>query len=504
MVFDDRRRLIRTTGDREMFVENCRVVARGTRLSRTLLATAGDRLSLERFLWTGAPDLGAFEVEMLNLVEVDAEGRCIAAINFDPDDRRAASLELLERLHRSCAAPWLAKLVDVGRAFIDRDLERLRAALPDDFVFHDHRRAGAGRLEGAEAYVAWMATLFESSPDAIIEPIYYLALEPHAGLAVAHSFGALAEGGAFENVFVQVMHEGCAELFEVEDLDRAWACFEELRLDATRIPANAASRASGRRHELWQARDWAALRTLASPDFTFEDRSKIARVSGDVETWIENNRFVHGGLEERELIGTAGDRIALERVLWRGGTEDSPVEREHLRLTEVDAEGRIRASIRFDPDDRAAAFAEAQARFVAGEAAAVGGQAPCLALALAVARHDWETARGCLGPDAAFHDHRPLSLGDLSGYQWVEALRVQVELAPDVQAEVLRILAWNRHGRVEVVRRFGTLRDGGPFENVFVVIELTEGDHVPHYEVFDVADAGRALARFDELCADRP
>jgi hypothetical protein len=54
-----------------------------------------------------------------------------------------------------------------------------------------------------------------------------------------------------------------------------------------------------------------------------------------------------------------------------------------------------------------------------------------------------------------------------------------------------------------VVRRFGTLRDGGPFENFFVVVASTEGRHVPRYEIFDVADADRALACFDELCTQR-
>ena len=273
------------------------------------------------------------------------------------------------------------------------------------------------------------------------------------------------------------------------------------------IPPNAASRARDRSYEAWQAGDWAALRALASPDFTFEDRGKRALVSGDVDVWIENQQFVRaesGARITRALTGTAGDRISLERILWTGGPAESPVEREHLRLTDVDAAGRIRASIRFDLDDRAAAFAEAHARFVAGEAAATGGQAPLVALSVAMARHDWETLHGCLAPDAVVHDHRMLSLGELGPEQWVESLRVQVDLAPDVKAEGFRILGWNRHGRVLVCRRFGTLRDGGPFENFFVTVELSDGDRIPRYEIFDVADADRALARFEELCSDRP
>jgi hypothetical protein len=513
-VFDDRQPASLTTGGRDMLIANVRLVASsGTRVSRPLLATAGDRLALERARLTGADAASSFEIENLWLTEVDAEGRVVAVIVFDPDDRRAASAELFERHARSDAARWTpAAVFEYFRALNDHDLERCRAALPDDFVFHDHRRTGVGRLESADDYVASLTPLFERAPGWTIEALYYVVEEKHGTLAVARWFGTLAEGGEFETVVVRLVlyrgdRLGEIELFEPENLDVARARFEELRPDATRIPPNAASRLRDRSYEAWKTRDWAALRAFASPDFTFEDRGKRALVRGDVEMWIESQQFVRsesGARVARELIGTAGERIALERIVWSGGPAGSPVEREHLRLTELDADGRLRASIRFDLDDRAAAFAEAHARFVAGEAAATGGQAPLVALSVAMARHDWETLRGCMAPDAVVHDHRMLSLGELGPDQWVESLRVRVDLAPDVKPEWFRILAWNRHGRVSVARAFGTLRDGGPFENVFVVVALVEGDRLQRFEIFDVTDADRALARFEELCSDRP
>ena len=170
-------------------------------------------------------------------------------------------------------------------------------------------------------------------------------------------------------------------------------------------------------------------------------------------------------------------------------------------MTEVDAAGRIRASIRFDPDDRAAAFAEAGARFVAGEAGASGGQAPIVALYGAVTRHDWEAVRGCLADDAVMWDRRALGiLGALDSDQWVESLRAAAEVAPDWDAEVMRIVRWNGSGRVQLTRMFGA-RDGGPFENLYVHVILTRGDRIWRFEYFDIADADRALARFEELCA---
>jgi hypothetical protein len=104
LVYDDRRRFIRLTGDRDMFVAAARWLAsQGFSSSRRLLATAGDRLALEHIRWfAGTPDAPDAQVETLHLTEVDPEARLVAVIVFDPDDRRGASAELLERSSRAC------------------------------------------------------------------------------------------------------------------------------------------------------------------------------------------------------------------------------------------------------------------------------------------------------------------------------------------------------------------------------------------------------------------
>ena len=232
--FDDRRRATRTSGDRTMHIANTQYIfSQRARPVRTVLATSGDRLALEHHSWTRSDDVPAFEIALLCLTEVDADGRTVARILFDPDDRRAASLEMFERYFRSDAG-MVRQAVEFRRALAEHDLGRLRASLPDDFSFHDHRRTGGGRIEGADAYVAWLGALFEQSPDAIIEPLYYVATEPHGFLAIAHTFGTNASGGEFESVYGQLaLYEGdrivSAELFEIDDLDVARARFEELR-----------------------------------------------------------------------------------------------------------------------------------------------------------------------------------------------------------------------------------------------------------------------------------
>jgi len=484
--------------------------SQGLRATRTLLATAGDRLALEHLLyWAGAADAPDLEVEALIITEIDSEGRVIATIAFDPEDRRAASAEMYERFARSDPAGKMqAGVIEFMRALYDRDLDRLRAQMPDDYVFHDHRRTGAGRLGGADEYVAFIAALFEQSPDVVIERLYIVAAEAHGILDVGHLLGT-RDGGEFESVFARiVLHPGGrpvgAELFELEDLDVARARFEELRPDPTRIPPNAATRASDRLGEALVARDWDALRAHAGVEFRFEDRTRWAMVSGDVEVWIASVTFLvteSGARAERELLGTVGDRIALHQTAWRGASDGTRFELDRLQIFEVDADGKLRALILFDPDDRRAAFAEAQARFASGEAAAIGGQAPIAALVRALGQHDWESLRGALAPDAAICDRRALAImGAFDREQWIDSLRTLADLAPDMDWELTRILAWNRHGRVGAGHLFGATRDGGPFENDFVAVLLTDGVHVQRYEFFDVGDADRAIARFEELC----
>jgi hypothetical protein len=97
-----------------------------------------------------------------------------------------------------------------------------------------------GRLEDADAYVAALGALFEESPDAIIEPLYFVAIEKHGFITVAHTFGTLREGGEWESVYVQLAHHpgGAlvgAELYEVDDLDVARARLEELRPTAALV-----------------------------------------------------------------------------------------------------------------------------------------------------------------------------------------------------------------------------------------------------------------------------
>jgi ketosteroid isomerase-like protein len=394
-----------------------------------------------------------------------------------------------------------------NRAIAARDWDALAAFCAPELVVNDHRLLGWEPLRGATAYIESVKALFDLAPDARLRLDHIIPSEQ--GELVVSSWLGTREGGAFELPRVVVIEYdrlrrmSRLDGYDPEQLDAARARFAELRPDPTRIPPNAATRASDRFAEVLVARDWNALRAHVGDEFRYEDRTRWALVSGDVELWIASVRFLvseSGARAEHELLGTIGDRIALHRTAWSGASDATRFELDRLRIFEVDADGKLRALILFDVDDRSAAFAEAQARFTAGEAAAIGGQAPIAALVRAIGRRDWDALRESLARDAAICDRRALSImGEVDREQWIDSLRTLAELVPDMDWELSRILAWNRHGRVGAGRLYGATRNGGPFENAFVAVLLTRGDQVQRYEFFDIGDTDRAVARFEEL-----
>ena len=234
--FDDRRRGLRTHGGIEMAIENSRILfEQGFRPTVTVLATAGERLALfwiDRAVWDG----GVKTAEAVSLVveEVDADGRATAVVIFDGDARAAASDELLERYAAGGADGLPPSWIEFTRAIAAHDLTRVRTLLYDDFVFHDRRRTGVGRLEGADAYLPSLAAVFELSPDARLEDLYTVAVRADARVSLSRWWGTNRAGGAFEIMMAAMAcyRDGRLagiEIWEPEDLDAAVARFEELR-----------------------------------------------------------------------------------------------------------------------------------------------------------------------------------------------------------------------------------------------------------------------------------
>jgi len=510
---DDRRALVGLRVRGEEFLTNLRLLFEtpSSEWRSEPLATRGQRLALLRSHFSAEAGAGApIAVEHLSLVERDDDRRAVSVVVFDAEQEEAARAELDARFlageaaaHRHVAATMRAFLT----AFARRDWDAVGALFAEDVAVHDQRRLGWEPLSGRAAYVASLRALVELSPDVRLR-LDHARLSARGVLWVASWVGT-REGGPFETPWIIVSEHEAAGIvrrfdqFDVEGLDAALERFAELGPDPLAIPPNAAVRAADRIRQCMRAGDWDGLRALAARGFTFDDRRRRALVRGDIELYARNLEVVQSYPElrpSRELLATLGERIALSRLSYVGGGEADAFEGEFLVLNEVDDQMRLHAVIHFDPADRTAAFAEAHARFVAGEARGHAGQAAISTLARAFATHDWEALRACFGADGSVHDRRTLGLGPQGPEQWIASLRAFAELAPDVTVEPIRILAWREGGRMSALRVHGS-REGGPFENVFLGVAFARGDRVERYEFFDVADEARALARFEELCA---
>src|SRR5262249_60704260 len=96
----------------------------------------------------------------------DESGRILAAVAFDSDDGRAASAECWTRaLAADAAATTLRPVAEYSLGFDEHDAARVRAAVADNLVVHDHRLAGIVLLRGREDYLESVAALWRLSPD---------------------------------------------------------------------------------------------------------------------------------------------------------------------------------------------------------------------------------------------------------------------------------------------------------------------------------------------------
>jgi hypothetical protein len=124
-----------------------------------LLATRGERLALARVLDRGHPEVGRdgpgpFEIEFLQILEIDAAGRIERSIVFDPSDLDAAYAEIDRRYADGEGAPHAALLAHWAafRAATNaRDWDTARSLLPDAFHMQSHRRlANSGMRLGRD------------------------------------------------------------------------------------------------------------------------------------------------------------------------------------------------------------------------------------------------------------------------------------------------------------------------------------------------------------------
>ena len=198
------------------------------------------------------------------------------------------------------------------------------------------------------------------------------------------------------------------------------------------------------------------------------------------------------------VIATRGERLVLSRVRIRVATRPrlphrgAPHRRDRRRQTD-------RGDVAFDLDDIDAAFAELDARYLAGEAAAHSRTWSVIARAYAaINRHELPATT----PDWVNVDHRQaiaFAPGDMTEYRpaaW--------ELTPNVSIYIEAVHRLSDLGAVVTHAANGTSPEGFDAEWRMIDLLTVDGDLINRCELFDEADIDAALARFDELSRPAP
>ena len=453
----------------------------------------------------GSPP-GEVSADGPSVVEIDREGRLAAAVNFDSDDIDAAFDELDARYLAGEAAAYAHAWSVISRLYAGFNRHALPATTPD-WTFIDRRRLITIEASDLSAFIScWV----ESSPDISIymEAVHRLS---DLGAVVTHTArGASREDFDAEWRMIDLYTvEGelisRLEMFDEADLDAALARFDELNRPP--LLDNAATRALARAADAFNRRDVDSFFALMTADGRFEDRRKGLRV---VLEGAARRKAVQAIFDEApsswrmqvEPIAIRGSRLELTRECYCDTDEaDRPIAVEFLHVMEVSDSGLVQDIVSFDPDDIDAAFAELDARYLAGEAVAHAHTWSVIAqISEAFNRHEFPSADWVIIDNRRGTPFAPRRGGDTNT---IASTRAVWDLTPDLSGHIEAVHrqqprscchlggAWN-HAR--------GLRSRVANDPVLTV----EGDLINRCELFDEADVDAALARFDELDRQAP
>jgi len=495
-VEERRRGIRRESSDRAKEMEEIRVIADlGVKsMTSETLAIRGERLVLSRTRFSGRdqrPD--AFHTELFRVAEMDDDERLAAVVTFDLDDFEAAFEELDARYLAGEAAPytrsWQILMDGIG------ELNRHeRGPTLEGLSYADHRRIPFAPGDYGRA----IEDLWALVPDA-----HYRATAVHVLDARGTVFTLAFQGTDTRGNELQwtrtcswVFDEGRVEVYEDDDLDAALAKFDELHPHAKL--ENAASRVYERFWSYYNARDWTALAELVVDDLSTDDRRRVVNAGvqhgRDVEFANIRSLAEIGVSATDTVLATRGQQLVLTRCSANTDEGHGEFTADMLCLIEIDSEDHIMAGVIFDLDDIDAAFAELNARYLAGEAAPYAEVWQMLMDgADTLNRH--EPGALLAQRKVAFADHRRIPFAAEDFGHATERLWA---LVPDVRYRAAAVHALDTHGAVINLVVEGTDAHGNELQwSATDVITFVSGQ--TWVEVYEEHDIDAALARFEEL-----
>ena len=499
---DDRRRLVSVgiQHGQDAVIAELRAIAElgPAKIASTVLAIRGGHLVLNRVRFSDTDErLQRFQIDMLNVVEINDDNQIAAYVTFDVDDFDAAIAELDARYINGEGAAYAQTWSALAMAFAAVNRHELPELTPD-WVNIDHRR---GATFAAGDMTAYIHDLWDDSPDITmyIEAVHRLS-----------SLGAVitqAVHGTSQHGFEAEWRENSiftfdgdrvsrCELFDDADLDAAIAGFEELDQPAGRLQ-NAASRVFEKEWSHFAARDWDALAETVADNYSGIDHRRVVNAENQygrdaVVKDLQAAADVGFTISMLGAMAIRGERLVLARVR-AAGSDPKAIQNDALNVVEIDAEERIVAAITFDLEDLDAAIAELDRRYLAGEAAAHSRTWSTIVRAYqSITRHELPPTK----QDWVNVDHRrgiAFAPGNLTAY----LLDMREEEYVSSFIEVVHRL--NNLGAVFVQVLKGTSRGGFDAEWRIVELMTVDGELIDRAEIFDEADLDAAMARFDQL-----
>jgi DNA-binding SARP family transcriptional activator len=504
---DDRRRAVNAgvRHGRDNQLADMRSLAEfDANITGTVIAIRGERLVLTS-VCSSNRNLrhGEWDTQWLVLAEIGADELFSARVVFDADDIDAAFDELDARYLAGEAAPYAHTWSVIARVNAAFNRHELTGA---DWVSVDHRRGALFTSSNMSAYISAARDL---TPNLTIRIEAVHRLNGFGAVVTDRAHETSPEGFDAEWRMIQLLivdsdRISGVEIFDEADLDAALARFDELQPQPHRLE-NAATRVNDRFQGQYAARNWEAIADMLDDDFVQDDRRRVvgagvrhgrdaqmADLRAIADVWVTNITPT--------IIATRGERLFLMRAGYSAGSHGSEASRtETFVVAEINADERIVASVSFDLDDLDAAFAELDARYLAGEAAAYSPTWSVIAGAFAALNRGEMPATT---PHLVDTDHRSLAAigpGDLKAY-----LRAGLD---DLVRNNIYIEAVHRLtdlGAVITHVAKGTSREGFDAEWRLTDIITVEGDLISMCEMFDETRSDAALARFEELHREAP
>ncbi|MGZ6907450.1 MAG: nuclear transport factor 2 family protein [Acidimicrobiia bacterium] len=488
-------------------IENLRAIYTSTvEVEWTAIAVRGDRLVLARFEWL----VDTFELTMLQVVGLDADGRCDLIAVFDEEDLDAALAALDERYLVAEGAEHLGVLVPCVRfrtASVDGDFDALRDLLAADFAFRDHRRLGFGSGD-RDYYLAASRTRTEVAADGpIVNRL--VVVEGNALLTLQTEQTNTPEGSEYERgAYVVMAVDGSGVIRAAEWFDDDREADARARLHELGAPRatgsgleNVATQDIERVLALLRQQRWDEVRPLYSDDFVRIDHRSVVNEGTVVgpDAMIESLRLVFTNSEEVEpsVVAVRGDRLALVRFRFLTNGFESVV----LQVRSFDTDGRCDAIEIFDEDDLGVAIDALNARYFAGEGAEHAEMgARSTAWARAVQQRDWDAYAAMMADDfvAVSHFRFGFELGAAGFVDWLRATEAQTPGLTNVAC------------RLEVVGRAvlssnvvtGTTPEGNEYEwRLHLVSVADTHGRLARTEFFEDDEYATAVVRLHELGA---